>query len=146
MMPNSKPRNARGFTFLEIMFVVVIIGVLMAIAIPRFAGRAQEARISATEATMNGIRTALSQYEMHVGSFPSTTEGLEALMERPNSVDEDMWEGPYIEGDEVPVDSWKQPFNYVSPGTKKRDYDLWSNGPDRQEGTDDDITNWSKKK
>lgn len=134
----------RGFTFLEIMFVVVIIGVLLAVAAPKLTGRTVTARIKATEASMRSVGVALKTYEMHVGSFPSTSQGLQALMDRPNDVDESMWEGPYLDGDEVPKDAWNRPFNYNSPGTRHREYDLWSNGPDGREGTDDDITNWTK--
>ncbi|MDK2971520.1 MAG: ral secretion pathway protein [Candidatus Sumerlaeota bacterium] len=133
-------RAQRGFTFLEIMFVVVIIGVLLAIAVPKLTGQSQKARIKATEAQIRNVGVALKMYEMHVGAFPTTNQGLEALIEKPNDVDEEMWDGPYL--DEKPSDAWKRPLNYTSPGDNHTDYDLWSNGPDGKEGTEDDIKNW----
>lgn len=139
-----RPLNARrGFTFLEIMFVVVIIGVLLAIAVPKLTGKSQDARKKATEAQIRNVGVALKMYEMHVGGFPTSSQGLEALLEKPNDVDEEMWEGPYLE--ESPVDAWKKPLNYASPGDHNKDYDLWSNGPDGKEGTPDDIKNWKEK-
>lgn len=145
MLPTSRLSARRGFTFLEIMFVVVIIGVLMAIAVPRMTGQAQKARIQATEVTMRTLQTALAQYEMHVGSFPNTNEGLNALLERPGRVSETAWDGPYLESDTVPRDAWGNAFNYRSPGQNRPTYDLWSNGPDGMEGTDDDIRNWTRR-
>lgn len=136
----------RAFTFLEIMFVVVIIGILLAVAVPRMTGKARKAQESATSMQIRNIGTALKQFEMHVGRFPDTREGLEALIERPSNVEEGQWEGPYLDGDEVPKDAWKKPMNYRSPGEHSRDFDLWSNGPDGQDGTDDDVVNWSKTK
>lgn len=143
----SRPRFARrGFTFLEIMFVVVIIGILLAVAVPRMTGRARKAQEQATAMQIRNIGTALKQFEMHVGRFPDTREGLQALLERPSNVAEEQWEGPYLDGEELPKDAWKKEFNYRAPGEHSRDFDLWSNGPDTQEGTDDDIVNWSKTK
>lgn len=138
-------RNARrAFTFLEIMFVVVIIGILLAVALPRFSGQSNQARIASTRLQMSNIRTALAQFEMHVGRYPDTREGLQALVTRPSNVSEELWQGPYLdtEGGELPRDAWRNPFNYRSPGEHNRDYDLWSAGPDGREGTDQDITNW----
>ncbi len=134
----------RAFTFLEIMFVVVIIGILLAVALPRFSGQTNQARMASTRLQMGNIRTALAQFEMHVGRFPDTREGLQALVVRPSSVSDELWEGPYLdtEGAELPMDSWRNAFNYRSPGENNRDYDLWSAGPDGREGTEDDITNW----
>lgn len=136
------PSARRGFTFLEIMFVVVIIGVLLAIAVPRLTGRSRMAQIRATEATMRNIGVALAEYEIHLGGFPTTNDGLQALLEPPRGADENAWEGPYL--DKMPRDPWGNEFNYRFPGDHNRDYDLWSNGPDRQEGTDDDIVNWER--
>lgn len=143
-MTKSRIHRHRGFTLLEIMFVVVIIGILLAVAVPRLTGQSQKARERATEANMRNIGLALKTYEMHVGAFPSTSQGLEALIERPNSVSENMWEGPYLDDESLPVDAWQNEFNYRSPGDHHKDYDLWSNGPDGKEGTEDDVTNWKK--
>lgn len=146
MIIRHQNRARRGFTFLEIMFVVVIIGVLLAIVGPRLAGRAGKARDQATSAQIHNIKLAISQFEMHVGRFPDTNEGIEALITEPSNVGEDMWEGPYLDAESVPKDPWGREFRYRSPGEHSKDYDLWSDGPDGQEGTDDDITSWTKRR
>lgn len=140
------PRARRAFTFLEIMFVVVIIGILMAIVGPRLAGKSKKAQIAACEAQMRNIKTGLSQYEMHTGDFPSSSQGLKALIERPSDVDEKKYDGPYLEGGAIPKDPWGQDYRYKCPGESKRDYDLWSAGPDKQDGTDDDVKSWKEEK
>ncbi|MBI5154870.1 type II secretion system major pseudopilin GspG [Candidatus Poribacteria bacterium] len=132
----------RAFTFLEIMFVVVIIGILLAISVPRLTGKSKRAKIKATQSQIRNIGVSLSEFELHAGRFPDSSEGLEALLERPSNIEEDVWEGPYLEKKEVPKDAWGKPLNYRAPGEHNSDYDLWSNGPDNQEGTDDDVHNW----
>lgn len=135
--------KSRGFTFIEIMLVVVIIGILMAVVVPKMTKQAGGARISATKASIRGISTALSAFEVKAGRFPTTEEGLQALIKKPNDLTEDDWSGPYLP-DETPVDAWKQEFIYKCPGENNRDYDLVSKGPDKQEGSPDDITNFPK--
>jgi general secretion pathway protein G len=134
----------RGFTFLEIMFVVVIIGILASIVVPNLAKRASWAKIKATEASMKSTETALSTYEMKVGSYPTTEQGLEALVKCPSDVEKDDWgDSPYLR--EVPKDAYGQKFIYKCPGEHNPDeYDLYSTGNDRKDGTDDDIVNWQK--
>lgn len=132
----------RGFTFLEIMFVVAIIGILLSIAIPRIAGRTQKTKIKAARLQIAQFKTALGAYEMDVGSFPTTSQGLKALVERPPDVPEEDWQGKYM--DNIPKDPWHEEYIYRSPGEHNPDYDLFSKGPDRQEGTEDDITNWDE--
>jgi len=131
----------KGFTFLEIMFVVVIIGILVGIAVPSLTGKSRKARIMATRANMKSIETALQQFEMNVGSFPTTEQGLEALVKCPSDLDEEMWDSPYLKA--VPKDAWKGEFIYKFPGEHNADFDLYSKGPDKQEETEDDIKNWS---
>ena len=133
-----------GFTFLEIMFVVVIIGILAAIAVPNLSKKANWAKIKATEATIKSTETALSEYEMKVGSFPTTEQGLEALVKCPSDVEKDDWgDTPYLK--EVPKDAYGRKLVYKCPGEHNTDeYDLYSTGKDRKEGTDDDIVNWTK--
>jgi len=124
------------------MFVVVIIGILASIVGPRLVGKGKKARIMATRATMNGIQTALQSYEMNVGNFPSTEQGLEALINCPSDVPEEDWDSAYL--DKMPKDAFGERFLYKCPGENNKDYDLYSKGPDRQEDTDDDIVNWTK--
>lgn len=133
----------RGFTFLEIMFVVVIIGILLALVGPRLAGRAGKARATATAAQIQGLSTAIKNFEVDVGTFP---KNLEELMEA-SSDNESSWDGPYVDGNSVPKDAWKQDFRYKFPGDhNKKGFDLWSVGPDKQDNTEDDVANWDKDK
>jgi len=136
----NRSKHRRGFTFLEIMFVVVIIGIIMSIAAHQMAGTGGEVRGQAALASMKNIQAALAQFELRTGRFPTTSEGLEALVERPSTVPESQWPRRFLA--EFPVDPWGNPFNYRSPGTNGQDYDLWSNGPDGREGTEDDIHAW----
>jgi len=133
-----------GFTFLEIMFVVVIIGVLAGIAVQNLSKRAEWSRREATKANMKAIDTALSAYEMKVGDYPSTEQGLEALVKCPSDVEKEDWgDSSYLK--DVPKDAWGQKFVYKYPGEHNVDeYDLFSKGRDRKEGTEDDIVNLKK--
>lgn len=138
-MITKRSRGRGGFTFLEIMFVVVIIGILLAIVGPKLAGKSEKARITATRAQMQSVSTALKSFEVDNGSYPKE---LTDLVES----DDDNKEA-YLDGREVPKDAWGQEFNYKSPGDKnKKGFDLWSNGPDKEEGSEDDITNWATEK
>lgn len=140
-MKLRKPRSRKGFTFLEIMFVVVIIGILLALVGPRLVGRTQKARIQTTKAQLKSLETAIKTFEMDTGTFP---ERLEDLIEAPSDY-EDEWDGPYVDSDVVPQDAWNQDFEYKQPGDNNRNgYDLWSNGPDKESNTEDDIANWTK--
>lgn len=136
---HDQVRPSRGFTFLEIILVVAIIGILTAIVGPRLVGRSRQAKVGATRAQINNLQTALQQYEIDMGEFPSTNEGLKALVKRPSGVDEDVWQ-QYM--DRVPKDAWQEPFAYTYPSNHNMDYDIASKGPDRQDGTEDDISNW----
>ena len=124
------------------MLVVVIIGALAAMVVPRLAGRTDEARIEAARADIKGnLSLALRLYEVDNGRYPSTAQGLEALMVKPTSAPTPAnWKGPYIES--KPLDPWKRSYVYAYPGTHPpRDYDLTSLGPN-EEDSSDDVTNW----
>ncbi|PIP68245.1 MAG: type II secretion system protein GspG [Candidatus Omnitrophica bacterium CG_4_9_14_0_2_um_filter_42_8] len=132
-------RNGKGFTLIELMLVVVIIGVLVSMVAPRLAGRSEEARIAAARADINAnISIALDLYELDNGKYPETEEGLAALLSKPGS--SAKWKGPYIK--KVPLDPWGRNYAYRSPGDHNIDYDLYSYGPDGQEGGDDNVSNW----
>ena len=133
-------RNDRNaFTLIELMLVVIIIGALVAMVMPRLAGRGEQARVATAKADIQtNIATALKLYELDNGSFPSTDEGLNALLSKPSSASN--WNGPYLE--RKPLDPWGRGYNYKSPGEHRTaDYDLYSFGNDGLE-SQDDVKNW----
>ncbi|MCP4650253.1 MAG: type II secretion system major pseudopilin GspG [PVC group bacterium] len=128
-----------GFTLIELMLVVIIISALAAMVLPRLAGRSEQARSSAARADVRAnIATALKLFELDNGGFPTTSEGLQALLTKPTSGIN--WNGPYLEKE--PIDPWGRVYEYKSPGEHRpQDYDLYSVGKDGVESTDD-VTNW----
>jgi general secretion pathway protein G len=152
LMKRKASSRRSAFTLLEILLVVAILALLAALVAPSLWRMGDQARvdIAKSEVGRNGnISRALKKYRIDVGAFPDTDEGLEALFERPNSIDDDdeRWKGPYLEGTPEELrDPWGNEFNYKSPGEFHEDaFDLWSNGPDGKEGTDDDVKNWLEK-
>jgi general secretion pathway protein G len=135
----NKMRNRAGFTLIELMLVVIIIGALVAMVLPRFVGRGEQARAAAAGADIqSNIATALKLYELDNGNFPSTDEGLGALLAKPSSAM--SWKGPYLE--KRPIDPWSREYKYRCPGEHRpSDYDLFSLGKDGVESADD-VTNW----
>jgi general secretion pathway protein G len=129
----------KGFTLMELMLVVIIIGVLAAMVMPRLVGRSEEARIAAAKADINAnIALALDMFEMDNGRYPTSEEGLASLRTKPGDLS--SWKGPYLKKE--PKDPWGKPYRYVSPGTHNNDYDLYSNGPNGVEADQDDVGNW----
>jgi len=135
-----KARDRKAFTLVELMLVVVIIGILVAMVVPRLAGRSDQAKKAAAKTDIEAsIALALDMYELDNGSYP---ESLEALTTKPGS-GADNWRGPYIK--KKPLDPWGRPYVYKFPGSHNNDYDLYSLGPDGSEGADD-IANWETEK
>jgi general secretion pathway protein G len=130
--------NKRGFTLIEILLVVIIIGILVSLVAPRLAGRSEEARKQAAKADIDGgVSLALDLYEVDNGRYPTK---LDDLIQK--SSDAPNWKGPYLKKG-LPKDPWGSPYNYSFPGSHNTtSYDLFSAGPDKQEGTDDDVVNW----
>ena len=139
---NFRRRKAaieNGFTLVEILLVVVIIGILAALVIPRIAGSSERARVTAATTDINGgIKSALGAYEVDMGTYPKS---LQDLITAPGEARN--WHGPYL--DSLPQDPWGHAYVYVFPGKHLAgSYDLLSVGPDGKEGTDDDIVSWAK--
>lgn len=139
-MKLTELKGRLGFTLIELMLVVIIIGALVAMVLPRLVGRSEQARVQAAEADIrSNIATALKLYELDNGSYPTTNEGLTALLQKTGNVR--AWNGPYLE--KKPIDPWGREYHYDSPGTHRpSDYDLFSIGKDGQAGTTDDVANW----
>lgn len=135
--------NNRGFTFVEIMVVVIILGVLAAMVLPKFMGRTEEARVNAAQSQLGVFSTALDAYELDNGRFPTTEQGLNALVKEPTSPPmPKKWKGPYLQKG-IAKDPWGGDYVFKSPGMHNpRSYDLISYGPDGKEGGSDDIVNW----
>jgi len=146
MLNSFHYRGQKGFTLIEIMLVVIIIGVLAAMIVPRLKGRSQQARIAAAKADINAnLAIALDLYELDNGHYPTTEQGLTALRGKPTSSPiPQNWHGPYLKRG-IPSDPWGNPYVYVCPGIHNpEDYDLLSYGPDGVEGGGDDIINWEE--
>jgi general secretion pathway protein G len=134
-----------AFTLIEILIVLAIFGLLIGVAISntdKIFGRSQEA--IARIFVRDSLKTSLMRYRIDMGDYPNTADGLAALLAAPSTRAE-LWRGPYAEtpGGQLPLDPWGEPYRYLHPGTKnKGGYDLYSKGPDKTEGTADDIGNW----
>ncbi len=139
MFLSAVRHQRRGFTLIEIMLVVVIIGILAAVIGPKMAGKTKGAKVSATRQSIKALETTLGLFEIQSGRFPTTEEGLNALLEKPSDLSDEEWDGPYIK--EFPKDAFGEEFVYRSPGDVTSDYDLISKGFDKKEGTEDDLSN-----
>ena len=139
--PARRRGLTNGFTLIELLLVLVILGVLAAVVVPKFTKRSEQARITAARTDIANLEVVLDALEIECGRYPTTQEGLQALVTEPSGIRD--WHGPYIKRG-VPNDPWGHPYVYKSPGQHNTsDYDLHSLGPDGQEGGGDDIDNWS---
>ncbi len=140
-MKQANRRSEQGFTIMELVVVIIIIGLLAAFVAPKFFGKVSEAKLKSAKAQIELFGTALDALRLDVGRYPTTDEGLAALREKPSGME--FWKGPYLPK-EIPVDPWGKPYIYKSPG-EHGDYDLMSYGLDGApggEGENEDVVSW----
>jgi general secretion pathway protein G len=141
--------NKNGFTLIEIMVVIVILSLLAVLVAPKIIGRSDDAKVADAKVQIRNIETGLKLYKLDSGIFPSTEQGLEALVSKPASgtIPKNWKEGGYLESKGIPKDPWSNPYLYLSP-SDHGDYDLCSLGADGVkggEGKNADICNWDMK-
>jgi len=131
-IPDSPYDDSRaGFTLLELLVVIVILGLLIGLVAPAALRQLGGARISLAHQSIERLGSVLDLYKLDVGSYPTTEEGLQALVVKP--LDAENWNGPYLKGDQLPLDPWSHPYIYRNPSNRTgRDYDLCSAGPSAQ--------------
>ena len=135
-----RPKAFKGFTLIELMVVVVILGILAAVIVPRVMDKPEQARISAAKNNIQAIRSALDMYKLDNQNYPTTDQGLEALVVKPASPPELPNWNRYLE--KIPTDPWGNPYLYLQPG-KHGEVDIFSAGPDGHMGDEDDIGSWN---
>jgi general secretion pathway protein G len=140
----------QGFTLMEMLIVLIILVILVGMVAPRLIGSRDKAEKNSAKAQIGLFKSALESYEFDCRSFPSTEQGLQALIQAPASDSETGtattgWGGPYLNSRELPKDPWGGVFNYEYPPTRGSGPgpDIWSFGPDGQDGTEDDIVSWT---
>jgi general secretion pathway protein G len=133
----SLGRRTSGFTLLELLVVILIIGLLTGIVAPRFMSQISRSEVTTARAQMDAFRKALDAFRIDNGRFPTTSEGLDALVSAPAGASH--WHGPYLQG-AIPLDPWGTPFQYQSPGQSGSDYQVMSLGHDRAPGGSGDDT------
>jgi len=141
-MSANNTSTKKGFTLIELLLVLVILAVLGVVVVPKFTNRSKQAKETAAITTIANIEVALDAFEIDNGRYPTTSEGLRALLEQPSDADD--WKGPYLKK-AVSLDPWGNEYVYKLPGQHNEyGYDLYSFGPDGRQGSEDDVINWSR--
>jgi len=143
----SFPGGNQGFTLIELMVVIVILGILAAIIAPRIIGRTDEAKVTEAKVQIKNFETAIKLYKLDNGRYPATDQGLNALVSKPTTgiIPRNWRKGGYLENRKIPFDPWGNPYIYASPGLHG-DYDILSLGGDGArggEGFDSDVESWN---
>ncbi|MDO8527619.1 MAG: type II secretion system major pseudopilin GspG [Deltaproteobacteria bacterium] len=134
--------NNKGMTLIEIMVVITIMGVIAAMVTVNVMGNLEKAKIKTAATLMKSVEQALETYHLDNGGYPSTDQGLSALVDSGGGGSGDakrFQPGGYLKGGKIPKDPWGKELSYISPGSQGQPYEIISSGPDKQEGTDDDI-------
>jgi general secretion pathway protein G len=137
-------RGERGFTLVELLVVIIVLGLLVGLVGPRLFGRVGQSRVATARAQIELLGAALDQYRLDLGTYPSTSEGLEGLNRNPTA--SAKWNGPYLKKG-VPKDPWGNPYKYRCCPGQHGDYDLWSDGADGSPGGDGenaDVVSWEQ--
>jgi len=148
MTTQAKQSHRSGFTLMEMMLVLAILVVLMGFVAPGILGSQKKADINSAKTQIGLFKGSLMGYALDCKTFPTTEQGLKALLGKPGETEgASSWDGPYVEDEEIPKDPWKQSFKYrYPPEERTNDFpEIWSIGPDGEDGTADDITNWKKR-
>ena len=140
-------RGNSGFTLIEIMVVIVILSLLAVLVAPKIIGRTDDAKVADAQVQIRNLESALKLYKLDSGNFPSTEQGLQALLTKPaiGVIPKNFRDGGYLESTSIPQDPWGNDYAYISPG-EHEDYDLYSMGADSArggEGKDADIESWN---
>ena len=140
-------KNQKGFTLIEIMVVVIILGLLAGLVLPRILGQEEKAKVATAKVQIRSLEDALDSYKLDNGFYPTTDQGLDALIRKPEAgrVPEKWREGGYLKPARIPKDPWGKDFVYLSPGNEGREYDIVSYGADNEpggEGNNADIESW----
>jgi len=137
-------KNERGFTLIELLVVMIILGLLAALVAPKFFNKVGDAKVKAAKTQIALFGSALDSMYLDAGRYPTTDEGLKSLIQRPDSLEESKWKGPYLPKNKLPDDPWGKQYVYQAPGQHGK-YDLYSFGADGKEGgsgEDADIVSW----
>lgn len=140
---NRKIREAQGFTLLELLVVLLIIGLLAGYVAPRYFSQVNKSEVKAARAQIEAFTKALDQYRLDTRHYPTTDQGLGALVAAPQG--EAKWSGPYL-AKSVPADPWGNPYNYQSPGSNGREFEIVSYGADGKPGGTEssaDLSSWN---
>ncbi|MBF0527182.1 MAG: type II secretion system major pseudopilin GspG [Deltaproteobacteria bacterium] len=148
MCERAVPSSA-GFTLIELLVVIVILGILAGLIVPNIMDKPEEARKAKARMQLEAIENSLKMFKLDTGFYPTTEQGLKALVEKPSTGKIPLkWrEGGYLEKGELPKDPWGNDFAYLCPGVHNKDFDLWSygqNGAEAGEGSEDNVVNWKK--
>lgn len=134
-------RDRAGFTLIELLLVLAILVVLASMVVTMFSGTQEKALKDAAKGQVGIFKSAINLYKFHTRGYP---QGLDGLVSKPSDANvSSRWAGPYLDSGKVPLDPWDHDYKFVAPGKHNPDtFDIWSVGPDGQDGTDDDIGNW----